>query len=64
MRNRFDLSLLVLFFSVTACASSHAPTSPSDSIAPETIDEECYCSVRKRQQVEKRLQKKKELEPE
>ncbi len=61
MRYRLNLSLLILFFSVTACASSDTPTSSTDSIAPETSDEECYCSVRKRQQVEDRLKKKKEL---
>jgi hypothetical protein len=64
MKKRFKLSLLILFFSVTACASSDTPISSTDSIAPETSDEECYCSLRKRQQVERRLQKKKELEPE
>jgi len=64
MRNRLNLSLVILFFSVTACASSDTSTPSTDSIAPETGDEECYCSVRKRQQVEERLKKKKELEPE
>ena len=64
MKNRINFSLLILFFSVTACASSDTPTSSTGSIAPETSDEECYCSVRKRQQDEDRLEKKKKLEPE
>ena len=64
MQYRFNLSLLILFFSVTACASSDTSTPSTDSISQDTTDEECYCSVRKRQQVEDRLKKKKELSSE
>jgi hypothetical protein len=60
VRNHIYPGLLILLFSITACASSATPTSSTDSIGSETSDEECYCSVRKRQQVEDRLKKKKE----
>jgi hypothetical protein len=55
---------LILLFSATACASPEVATPSTDAITQETSEEECYCSVRKRQQVEDRLKKKKELEPE
>ena len=64
MRHRFNLSLLILLSSATACASPEVATSSTDAITQESSDEECYCSVRKHQQVEDRLKKKKELEPE
>ena len=64
MRYRSNLSLLILLFSATACASPEVATPSTDAITQETSEEECYCSVRKRQQVEDRLKKKKELEPE
>ena len=64
MRHRFNLSLLILLSSATACASPEVATPSTDAITQESSDEECYCSVRKRQQVEDRLKKKKEPGPE
>ena len=64
MRYRFNLSLLILISSATACASPEVATPSTGAITQEAADEECYCSVRKRQQVEDRLKKKKEPGPE
>ena len=64
MRYQFYLSLLILLSSATAYASPEVATPSTEAVTPETSDEECYCSVRKRQQVEDRLEKKKKLEPE
>ncbi|MCP4390892.1 MAG: hypothetical protein GY802_21530 [Gammaproteobacteria bacterium] len=48
---------VLIAISTAACASDS--TRNTTTIAPENSEEECYCSVRKRQQVERRLQKKK-----
>jgi hypothetical protein len=64
MRCKINPGLLILIFSVTACASPSNGTSSNDALSQQTSDEECYCSVRKQQQVKARLKKKKELESE
>jgi hypothetical protein len=58
----FILRFLVIGFTLCANtsfgATSEDSTSQADSILIEDSEEECYCSVRKRKQVERRLQKK------
>ena len=43
--------------SVSACASSKDSTASTDSLELENTVEECYCSVRKRQQLKARRRK-------
>jgi hypothetical protein len=61
-RHIFTVSILLFAGSLLASAEESTPS--TESLVPENSEEECYCSVRKRQQVEMRLKKKKELEQE
>ena len=49
-------------------SSVHASSSDSpeqgESMQPEVAEDECSCSIRKRKQVERRLEKKKQAEQE
>ena len=57
---------LIFGFSLLLSTSIHATsiesTEQTESLQSESTDEECSCSVRKRQQVESRLKKKKQAE--
>jgi len=55
-RFRFFMIGFALCLNTSFGATSEDSTSQADSIAIEDSEEECYCSVRKRRQVEKRLQ--------
>jgi hypothetical protein len=55
---------ITLFSSTPLGATSDDSAAQTDPIVSEDPEEECYCSVRKRKQVEKRLEKKKQAEPE
>jgi Skp family chaperone for outer membrane proteins len=52
----------MLFLSTALGATSEDSAAQTDPVASEVPEEECYCSVRKRKQVEKRLEKKKQAE--
>jgi len=62
MRAGFILALIV--FGLSACAQPEVEAPAVTRLSPADANEECYCNVRKRQQVEARLQKKKQLETE
>ena len=53
-----------IVFCLSACAKPEIQATAVSSLSPATADDECYCSVRKRQQVKARLDKKKQLDPE
>ncbi len=57
-------ALSLLLISSTLSAASDNQNSNPEAPATENNAEECYCDVRKRQQVERRLQKKNQLEQE
>ena len=62
MRKGFVMALILL--GTSACASNGAQTPAIIDLSPATAaDDECYCNVRKRQQVKARLEKKKQLDP-
>jgi hypothetical protein len=62
------LQILLLGFSLFLSTSVHATsvdsTEQTELILPESEEDECYCSVRKRKQVERRLKKKQQAEQE
>jgi len=58
MRKGFVMALILL--GTSACATNEVQA-PANSLSL-TTDDECYCNVRKRQQVKARLEKKKQLE--
>jgi len=60
MRKGFVMTLIV--FGLSACAKPEAQAPAVSSQAPATVDDECYCSVRKRHQVKARLDKKEQLD--
>ena len=60
--NLIILSTLLVSASLWAASDNLPP--PTESLSPEKVDEECYCSVRKRQQVKIRLEKQNKLEQE
>lgn len=62
MRKGFVMALIV--FGLLACAKSEVQAPTASGLAPATAAAECYCSVRKRQQVKVRLDKKKHFDPE
>jgi len=62
--SRFLIIGITLFPGTSLAASSEDSVSQSDSIATENSEEECFCSVRKRKQVENRLKKKKQPDEE
>jgi len=62
MRKGFVIALIV--FGLSACAEPEAQAPAASSLSPAIADDECYCNVRKRQQVKTRLDKKKQLDPE
>jgi hypothetical protein len=66
--NACRLQILLIVFFLLLGTSFHATSSESteqtESILPESAEDECSCSVRKRQQVESRLKKKKQAEQE
>ena len=53
---------ILLCLSTSLGATNEESATQTDSIAPEDLQDDCYCSVRKRKQVEMRLKKKKESE--
>jgi hypothetical protein len=61
MRKGFVMALIV--FGLWACAKPEANAPAASSLAPATVDDECYCNVRKRHQVKARLDKKEQLDP-
>ena len=58
MPPRLSTSLALLLVTLSACAGSTPPAAENQSLAAPDDGGECYCNVRKRQQVEKRLQQK------
>ncbi|MCP4378123.1 MAG: hypothetical protein GY794_18360 [bacterium] len=54
----------LLVFGLSACAKPEVAAPTASGLAPATVDDECYCSIRKRRQVKARLDKKKQLDPE
>ena len=54
----------VILLATSACVSSEKTAQPGNSLSQESGDETCYCNVRKRQQMEARLEKNKQLEEE
>jgi hypothetical protein len=53
-----------LLLSTSIHATSNESTEPAESLQSEGTEDECSCSIRKRQQVESRLKKKKQAEQE
>ena len=56
--------MALIVFGLSACAKPEVQAPEASSLAPATIDDECYCNVRKRHQVKARLDKKEQLDPE
>ena len=56
----------MLFLASNSWASTGDSDQPNETLLQDDAEEECYCSVRKQKQVERRLekQKQKELEQE
>ena len=55
--------IAALFFAASFQVSANDPPQPEEPVVQEMSDDECYCSVRKRKQVEIRL-KEQNSEPE
>ncbi len=64
MKYRFIYALGLILVSTLLWASPDDTKTPGKTMSRDSEVEECYCSVRKRQQVERRLKKKKQLEQE
>jgi len=62
MHKGFIMGLIV--FGLSACAKPEVQAPAASNLAPATVDDECYCSVRKRHQVKARLDKKEQLDSE
>jgi hypothetical protein len=66
-RHLYAAIFLILLTSITFISTANATdeNSPAqtESLSPESSEGECSCNVRKRQQVEKRLNDKKKSEP-
>ncbi len=60
---RQGIAIALIVFGLSACAKPeiHAPAASELSPVTSSVDE-CYCNVRKRQQVRTRLKKKKQLD--
>jgi len=54
----------MILLAVSTWASAGNSSQSSEMLSQQNAEEECYCSVRKRQQVEIRLEKQKEQEQE
>ncbi len=61
MPKALKLVLIILLPAIAACASLEEPEISDKSLTETTATDECYCSVRKRHQVESRIKKKAEL---
>jgi len=53
----FPVVIAALFFVASFGVSANDPPQPQEPVVQEKSDDECYCSVRKRKQVEFRLKK-------
>ena len=63
-RFQFLILGLSLLLSTSIHATSNESTEAAESLQSEGTEDECSCSIRKRQQVERRLEKKKQAEQE
>ena len=54
--------MALILFGMSACAKPEMQAPTAVNLAPATVDDECYCSVRKRHQVKARLDKKEQLD--
>ncbi len=61
---RFAIALCLALVGNPLMAASNDSTESSEAQSQQNIDYECSCSIRKRQQVEARLEKKKKLDQE
>ncbi len=58
------IALTMLLFATVMPVSASDSMADPEALPAESSEEECYCNVRKRRQVEQRLQKKRRLESE